>query len=231
MRGILHLFLIVTTFAVVVQCQGGGGSRSSRSSSFSRSRRSISSYRSSSPCTGDACPPEHNPTIGYAIIGTVGIVFLFIAYKSITSGTPSQSNTAYVNLPSTDNQNVDRNPFESGLWSNRYYQYNSWHGPFHFRLLFDPETPTVTGNGIDDVGEYEIEGMYSRKSNRMGLIKNYRQGTGDRTQNLGHNVTIQVAWNETQQQFEGKWFVKTSKYRGEDKFELKFEQNIKMKDY
>jgi hypothetical protein len=38
---------------------------------------------------------------------------------------------------------------------------------------------------------------------------------------LGHTVTIQLYWNPDNNQFEGKWYVQTAKYRGEDKFELK----------
>jgi hypothetical protein len=34
---------------------------------------------------------------------------------------------------------------------------------------------------------------------------------------------IKLTWSAIHDQFEGKWLVQTSKYRGEDKFELKFE--------
>ena len=37
------------------------------------------------------------------------------------------------------------------------------------------------------------------------------------------SVTIQLIWNEKSEQFEGKWYGKTRKFHGEDKFELKFE--------
>ena len=85
----------------------------------------------------------------------------------------------------------------------------------------------MTGNGLDDVGTYAIEGMYSTKTNWIGLTKTYEKGTGDPTQNLRHNVTIQVTWSLSQHQFEGKWFVQTSKYSGENRFELKLEKSYR----
>jgi hypothetical protein len=84
----------------------------------------------------------------------------------------------------------------------------------------------VTGWGSDNIGTFSIDGTYSVKTNRIGLTKLYQSGTGNPSENLGHQVTIQVAWNEQNYQFEGKWYVQTSKYRGEDKFELKFTEEL-----
>ena len=75
------------------------------------------------------------------------------------------------------------------------------------------------------LGRIQSTAFTREKTNRIGLTKTYQRGTGDWQQNLGHNVTIQVAWNVTQHQFEGKWFVRTNKYVGEDKFELKLEKS------
>ena len=136
-----------------------------------------------------------------------------------------RTNPDYINLPSAEIELPDSDQFESGVWSSRYYQYGIWHGPYQFSLVFDPETSQVTGNGWDDVGEYTVQGLYSRRTNRMSLIKGYRKGTGNRTQNLGHNVTIQVAWKSSERLFEGRWFVKTSKYSGDDKFQLRLEKS------
>lgn len=130
-----------------------------------------------------------------------------------------------MNLATSEIEVQDLNPFESGLWASQYYQYNNWHGSHRLFLLFDPETWKVTGSGSDDVGTYTIDGIYSTKTNRIGLTKTYQRGTGDWQQNLGHNVTIQMTWNPTQHKFEGKWFVRTKKYVGEDKFELKLEKS------
>ncbi|CAF3006669.1 unnamed protein product, partial [Rotaria sp. Silwood2] len=111
---------------------------------------------------------------------------------------------SYVALPSNEIDEQVFNQFESGLWSSRYYQYDAWHGSHQLSLSFDPETSKVTGNGSDDVGDYNIEGIYSTTTHWMGLTKKYQNGTGDLSQNLGHYVTIQVTWNTNQRRFEGK---------------------------
>jgi hypothetical protein len=90
-------------------------------------------------------------------------------------------------------------------------------------LCFNCLQSTVTGSGSDDVGMFTIDGIYSTQSRRMGLTKTYQPGTGNPLQNLGHTVTIQLEWNRNQCQFEGKWYVRTSKFRDEDKFELKLD--------
>ena len=121
----------------------------------------------------------------------------------------------------------DLNQFELGLWSSRYYQYDTRHVLHRFWLIFDPETWKVTGSGSDDVGTYTIDGIYSIKTYRIGLTKIYQKETGDPQQNLGHNVTIQLCWNSIRRQFEGKWFVQTNKYNDGNKFELKLEKSSK----
>lgn len=81
---------------------------------------------------------------------------------------------------------------------------------------------TVTGGGSDSIGTYTIEGHYSYQTRRIGITKAYQLGTGCSSENLGHSVTIQLEWNVNLSHFEGKWYVRTQKYVGEDKFELKF---------
>ncbi|CAF1180803.1 unnamed protein product [Adineta steineri] len=57
----------------------------------------------------------------------------------------------------------------------------------------------VDGEGNDDIGAFTINGIFCRQTQKLTLTKIYRQGTG-------------------------KWFIHTKKYRGEDKFELKYRQ-------
>lgn len=111
--------------------------------------------------------------------------------------------------------------FHSGTWTSQYYQYGKLHGPHHLSLNFDYGLMNVSGHGSDDVGTYKINGIYSTETERIGLTKTYKTGTGDFRENLGHNVTIQLYWNPNHNQFEGKWYVQTAKYRGEDRFVLK----------
>ncbi|CAF1145022.1 unnamed protein product [Didymodactylos carnosus] len=82
---------------------------------------------------------------------------------------------------------------------------------------------TVTGYGSDKIGDYTVEGTWSDKTLRMAIIKQYKLGTGNNpSQNLGHKVQIQLKWNEKENQFDGKWYVQTSKYHGEDQYRLQF---------
>ncbi|CAF4087681.1 unnamed protein product, partial [Adineta steineri] len=87
------------------------------------------------------------------------------------------------------------------------------------------------GSGVDDIGSFTIDGTYSNETNRIGLTKQYQIGTGDPSQNLGHQVIIQVTWNEKNNQFEGKWYVQTKKYHGEGKFQLKFDEQQQLPPY
>jgi len=153
---------------------------------------------------------------------TVGIYYCVKHWR----GRPSQSNAVFIKKETTENCEPDKfdiSMFKSGDWKSRYFQYGKWHGPHKFSLSFDSKLKTVTGSGSDDIGKFTINGFYSTETSRVGLTKKYQIGTGNRLENLGHQVTIQLAWNAQNDQFEGKWYVQTSKYHGEDKFELKFD--------
>jgi hypothetical protein len=125
----------------------------------------------------------------------------------------------------------DANAYQSGIWSSRYFQYKRWHGPYQLTLSFDPQSMKVTGSGSDNVGTFIVDGIYSIKTGRIGLIKTYQAGTGNPLENLGHKVTIQLTWNTQNNQFEGKWYVQTSKYHGENKFELKLDKQQQFSAY
>ncbi|CAF1173020.1 unnamed protein product, partial [Adineta steineri] len=218
---IFRIILIIAVLTISIYCQGGGGRRSR-----SRSSRSFSSYRSARNCTDSICQ-QQDTVAEYAIVGCVLIIFGIACYYIRRQGSPAHSNATYVDLPSNEVQLQESNQFISGVWSCQYYQYNIWHGRYRFSLVFDSETQKVTGNGSDNVGVYTIEGIYSSRTNRMGLIKTYQKGTGNPIQNLGHDVTIQVVWNSNQRQFKGKWYVRTNKYSGQDKFKLKLKKSYK----
>ncbi|CAF1387730.1 unnamed protein product [Adineta steineri] len=83
----------------------------------------------------------------------------------------------------------------------------------------------ITGSGSDDVGLYSIDGLYSTQTRRIGLTKTYLSGSGNPSENLGHNVIIQLEWNRDNNQFEGKWYVRTKKFKGSGDFKLKMNQN------
>lgn len=158
------------------------------------------------------------------IIGSIASIFGCVLLVRICSGRPLRSHATFIKASSntsmheTDNKMV----FQSGAWTSRYYQYRRWHGPQRLSLKFDHIAMKVSGAGSDDVGSFTVTGIFSTETQRLGLTKKYRLGTGNASENLGHSVTIQLYWNPNTNQFEGKWYVQTKKYGGEDKFELKF---------
>jgi hypothetical protein len=140
-------------------------------------------------------------------------------------GKPRRSHANFVGKTTTNNEEkqlIDIKSFQSGPWESHYFQYNKSHGPYKVDLTFDGEQSRVTGSGVDDVGMYSIDGIYSIENGRIGLTKQYQLGTGNPVQNLGHSVAIQLEWNRINDQFQGKWYVRTKKFKGEDKFILKF---------
>lgn len=148
-------------------------------------------------------------------------MYCYYRYK----GRVSQSNTVFVtNVPSDNNQMYTKACFQTGVWSCRYQQHNRWHGPHQLSLAFNSSMSRVTGEGTDDIGAFTVDGVYSYETNRLALTKVYKPGTGNTMENFGHKVTIQLNWNAQSNQFEGKWYIQTNNYRGEDKFELKLNQ-------
>ncbi|CAF4126712.1 unnamed protein product, partial [Adineta steineri] len=63
------------------------------------------------------------------------------------------------------------------VWSSQYFQYETWHGPHQFPLLFNSQTMKIKGAGLDHVGIFSIKGFYSTKTNRIVLKKEYKSNT------------------------------------------------------
>jgi len=181
---------------------------------------------SGSSCTSADCRRNSGIIVGSIFGGIAVVAVSVISYICCCKGRPLRKNSIFVNMKNLKllkQDAYDVNAFQSGIWSSRYFQYKRWHGPYQFSLSFDPQSMKVTGSGSDDVGTFIVDGTYSVQSRRMGLTKTYQAGTGNPSENLAHQVTIQLGWKAQNNQFEGKWYVQTSKYRGEDKFELKFD--------
>ena len=173
-------------------------------------------------CTGDGCRRAGiivGSVVG-SLCGLAAIVFGSIFIYCRCKGKPWRTNASFVNqfVPRKEIYQIE--PFDTGMWSSRYQQYDMWHGPHQCSLQFDQATNRVTGAGNDDVGRFSIDGTFSTETHRMGLTKTYQLGTGDPTENSGHKVTIQLTWNDSTNRFEGKWYVQTKKYRGGGEFQL-----------
>ena len=132
-------------------------------------------------------------------------------WKGRGVGRPSHSNEHYIQDGTVkEPSNLTESVFISGIFQYYYFQYETAHGPFSMRLDFNPHAKyTVEGGGEDDIGTYVITGVYSPETLRMGLIKQYQARTGNSSENLGHQVTIQVQWSFVRQQFDGKYYLRT----------------------
>jgi len=114
--------------------------------------------------------------------------------------------------------------FIPGTYASYYYQNGSYHGPSDMNLAFYPAAGyRVHGGGRDTFGSYVITGVYSPRTLRMGLEKHYQSGTGNPSESLGRMVTIQVEWNHENQQFEGKYYLRTATLTDENMFIIRFE--------
>jgi hypothetical protein len=197
--------------------------------------------REKQSCKGEGCESSKTAFdyIVFSVIGVVGVLggVLCVCSMCNRESTPS-ARTGFDTVPTTEMPMSDNptnnipmnnaNIFQSGTWSSRYFQYGKWHGQHEFLLSFDANSLTVNGHGKDDVGSYTITGQYSTQSNEIELIKKYQEATGDFSENLGHDVTIEVTWNSMKHLFEGKWYVDTPEFTGEDTFELTFKQSLEL---
>ncbi|CAF0904105.1 unnamed protein product [Adineta ricciae] len=224
---LVYRAIILTTFlALYIECQGGGGAAGGGGSSGGSF---IYNGGSDSSCTGSDC--SLITTVVFSIVG--GIFALFVLIFGISycvkryRGLPRQTNALFVenqmSKTNCEHQKCDLSIFKCGFWKSHYFQYGKWHGPCRFSLKFIDNSKTITGEGSDDVGKFTIRGVYSDQTGRLGLTKTYKKGTGNSSENLGHQVTIQLTWNQLNNRFEGTWYVQTSKYHGEDKFQLTFD--------
>ena len=176
-------------------------------------------------CASGNCRQRSAVIAGSIVGGGIGIPLLVIGiilccrrYK----GRPSKTNPAFVTATNLESHDVTI--FKSGIWLSRHLQFGKWYDSHRTALSFDPQSFKVTGSGSDNIGMFTVDGIYSVKTSRMGLTKTYQLSTGNRLENFGQQIIIQLTWNSDSHQFEGKWHVQTKNYRGVDRFELKFSQ-------
>ncbi|CAF1350472.1 unnamed protein product [Adineta ricciae] len=179
-------------------------------------------------CTDGNC--RHHATIiaGSILGGGVGIIFLLIIFALCwkhCKGRPLKTNPKFIqstNQRYSQDNSTDDTLFKSGIWSSRHIQDGLWYGFHRLTLTFDPQLCKVTGSGSDNNGVFLLDGVYSLATKRMGLVKTYQMELSKRSEDLKYQMLVQLVWNAKSSQFEGKWYIRTKSYSGENKFQLKF---------
>ncbi|CAF1582298.1 unnamed protein product [Didymodactylos carnosus] len=217
-------FIIVFTFIFIItcnfaDCQGGGGHGGGGGFSGGGFHYSGGS-RGYGKCDR-TCGIIFASVVG-GIFGSVCLVALTVCLCNRYKDRARSSNKIWVDTGIVQ-LDYEKTKFPSGLWNGYYHQYGQWNALPNHSLTFNKSNQTVTGYGSDNIGDYTVEGTWSDKTLRMAITKQYKLGTGNNpSQNLGHKVQIQLKWNEKENEFDGKWYVQTSKYHGEDQYRLKF---------
>ncbi|CAF4746728.1 unnamed protein product, partial [Rotaria sp. Silwood1] len=110
---------------------GGGGGGGGAGAFIGRG-----GFSGGNSCMTDDCKRHAKIVRDCVLGGFVGfLLLLFSIYWCCLrhQGRPRQDNSIFINL---GNQNIDQqeaytlNPFQSGIWSSRYFQYATWHGPY-----------------------------------------------------------------------------------------------------
>ncbi|CAF1279768.1 unnamed protein product [Adineta steineri] len=224
MQFIYHILLIVICVGSFVDCKGGRGGGG---------RGGVSLLKYSGSCNTHECRLKE------AIFGTIffiGVISIGTLITLCKVCLRSDGHTDGIKIDkkevliSTDD-NIHRqttceiNLFQSGVWSSQYLQYETWHGPHQFPLLFNSQTMKIKGAGSDHVGIFSIKGFYSTKTNRIVLKKEYKSNTDhDIEKNSRQSVKIKLIWNKKNNQFEGNWYINTTVYRDCGKFNLHFHE-------
>ena len=191
---------------------------------------SASSSNSGYTWSNASCRQRTTVIAGSIVGGGCGLVLCLITawscYKHC-KGKPLTSNTAFVQrryLRKPPAESAEGVPFKSGVWSSRHMEDTKWRGPDRCLLSFDHQLSKVTGSGYDHLGIFTIDGVFSTKTARMGLTKIYAATPCLPSTHLKSKILIQLSWNFEQRHFEGKWYIRTSKYHAENKFYLKLHQ-------
>ncbi|CAF1562178.1 unnamed protein product [Didymodactylos carnosus] len=216
------IYILLLIVGVQSQRGGGGGGSSGGGGGFSGG----GGYYFGSGGTG-SCSIICKIVLG-SIFGAIGVILIgilsFCYIRKCCRGRTFYSTSQWVNRRELFSQDLGEKPeiFHSGSWSGEYFQDGYYHKLPECTIKFDYERSTLTGHGTDDVGDYTLTGVYSTRTLKMGIVKTYILGTGpNRQHNLGHNVNIHLEWNENEKDFQGKWYVRTSQYQGENKYKLR----------
>lgn len=113
----------------------------------------------------------------------------------------------------------------SGMWRGYYTFSGARHDVCEFNLTFGPGNDQVRGDGVDDVGQYTIEGLC--RGSRLAFAKTYiprsRNHTGVVTYgNQGHSVEYrgELAGSSLGGGFRGAWSIRAALGHYDGQFHL-----------
>lgn len=117
-------------------------------------------------------------------------------------------------------------PPPSGLWRGYYVYERVNHDVCEFNLQFS-ENRNVRGDGVDDVGAYNISGSLDRSMREITFHKKYRRGTRNHLgfvneDNEGHTVVYKgrLIGDNLGAGFRGTWQIRNSGTNSDGRFHL-----------
>ncbi|OLP82792.1 putative G-protein coupled receptor 125 [Symbiodinium microadriaticum] len=117
-------------------------------------------------------------------------------------------------------------PPPSGLWRGYYVYERVNHDVCEFNLQFS-ENRNVRGDGVDDVGAYNISGSLDRSMREITFYKKYRRGTRNHLgfvneDNEGHTVVYKgrLIGDNLGAGFRGTWQIRNSGTNSDGRFHL-----------
>lgn len=202
-----HLYLISFLLPLIL-CQGRGyndGSSLKNPGSFSNGY--------SSECNS-CCPPKLPfPILTVEVYGYSSWISLFFVVVIIVLGCcPCFSKITLYFIAKRFPYNGN---FENDCIYHGYYKKNKeWTYMNNIKLSFKDNE--IKGSGNDSIGNYELVGDYAKRP--ISLIKTYKLGTGNKFENFGQNVYINLIPSkiegETKPIFLGDYYVRRNRSHG-----------------
>lgn len=137
-------------------------------------------------------------------------------------GRPLLPNKLYVLNGHRASKNIADRIFQAGTFSGYKSKDGIWHGTDQCILTLNPQANhTLYGKGTDDQGTFAVTGVFSPRTLRMAFDKQYQTMFRDSI-SQPHPVetksTVQVQWNPSKLNFEGKYYFKTGQRSDEGKY-------------
>ena len=112
--------------------------------------------------------------------------------------------SAFVNNSKyTKYDNNGNSPFVDGTYSGYYKDLKKYYDINEFLMTF--MDGVVTGNGNDTIGDYNIKGRYSDKTQRMAFDQIYADSPDD-------NLRVRLEYDGNKEAFKGRWYGTEDKY-------------------